>query len=91
MRESLADSDSQHVIRWVSTLSRWVSNLSGFVGVQTSGHPGATKLVGQLIRDAGFDPVYVGDLSRAKDFDFGSKVYVRLLTAAQLRAELALK
>lgn len=48
-------------------------------------------MAGQLIRDAGFDPVYVGDLSRAKDFDFGSKVYVRLLTAAQLRAELALK
>lgn len=53
--------------------------------------PGATKLAGQLIKDAGFDPVYVGDLSRAKEFDFGSKVYVRLLTAAQLRTELGLK
>lgn len=51
---------------------------------------GAVRIAGQLIADAGFEPVYVGNLSRAKEFDFGSKVYVRLLTAAQLRAELDL-
>ena len=30
---------------------------------------GATQLTEQLIRDAGFDPVRVGDLSRARDFE----------------------
>jgi predicted dinucleotide-binding enzyme len=30
---------------------------------------GATEVTEQLIRDAGFDPVRVGDLSRARDFE----------------------
>jgi 8-hydroxy-5-deazaflavin:NADPH oxidoreductase len=44
----------------------------------------------QLVRDAGFDPVVVGDLSTAKRFDVGSPVYVKVLTAEQLRAQLGL-
>jgi 8-hydroxy-5-deazaflavin:NADPH oxidoreductase len=44
----------------------------------------------RLVRDAGFDPVVVGPLSRAREFDVGTKVYTRLLTAAQLRKELSL-
>ena len=43
------------------------------------------------LADAGFDPVVVGGLARARDFDVGTKVYTRLLTAKQLRAELGLK
>lgn len=45
----------------------------------------------RLVRDAGFDPVVVGGLDRAREFDVGSKVYTRLLTAKQLRGELGLK
>jgi predicted dinucleotide-binding enzyme len=45
----------------------------------------------RLVRDAGFDPVVVGGLARAREFDVGSKVYTRLLTAPQLREELGLK
>lgn len=45
----------------------------------------------RLVRDAGFDPVVVGGLERAREFDVGSKVYVQLLTAKQLREALGLK
>jgi len=45
----------------------------------------------RLVRDAGFDPVVVGGLARAREFDVGSKVYTELLTAPQLREQLGLK
>lgn len=51
----------------------------------------ALAVAQRLVRDAGFEPVVVGPLSRAKEFDVGTPVYVRLLTAAQLRKALALK
>lgn len=51
----------------------------------------ALQVAERLVRDAGFDPVVVGGLARAREFDYGSKVYTRLLTAPQLRAELGLK
>jgi 8-hydroxy-5-deazaflavin:NADPH oxidoreductase len=51
----------------------------------------ALKVAQRLVRDAGFDPVVVGGLARAREFDVGSKVYTRLLTAPQLREELGLK
>lgn len=41
-----------------------------------------------LARDAGFDPVVVGGLSRAREFDQGSPVYTADLTAVQLREAL---
>lgn len=44
----------------------------------------------QLAEDAGFDPVIVGGLDRAKDFDRGTPVYVKGLTARQLREALKL-
>ena len=52
--------------------------------------PAALKQAAALVRDAGFDPVIVGDLSQARRFDVGSPVYVKLLTAKQLRAALGL-
>ena len=42
----------------------------------------------RLVTDAGFDPVVVGGLARAKDFDVGTPVYTKLLTAAELRKAL---
>jgi predicted dinucleotide-binding enzyme len=50
----------------------------------------ALAVASRLVRDAGFDPVVVGPLSRAREFDVGTKVYTQLLTAAQLRKELGL-
>jgi 8-hydroxy-5-deazaflavin:NADPH oxidoreductase len=51
----------------------------------------ALKIAERLVRDAGFDPVVVGGLARAREFDWGTKVYTELLTAKQLREALALK
>ncbi len=44
----------------------------------------------RLVRDAGFEPVVVGPLARAKLFDVGSPVYTQLLTARELRARLGM-
>jgi predicted dinucleotide-binding enzyme len=52
--------------------------------------PGALKVAEQLVRDAGFDPVAVGGLARAKDFDVGTPVFGRVMTAAELRQGLGL-
>jgi 8-hydroxy-5-deazaflavin:NADPH oxidoreductase len=45
----------------------------------------------RLVRDAGFEPVVVGPLAHAREFDVGTAVYTRLMTAAQLRQALGLK
>ena len=50
----------------------------------------ATQIAVELVVDAGFDPVVVGPLARAREFDRGTPVYVRGLTAAQLKAALRL-
>jgi predicted dinucleotide-binding enzyme len=56
-----------------------------------SDYPDALKIAAQLVSDAGFDPVVVGDLSRAREFDYGTAVYVRSYSARQIRAQLNLK
>ncbi len=49
------------------------------------------KVAQRLVREAGFDPVVVGGLARAREFDVGTKVYTQLQTAKQLREALGLK
>ncbi len=51
----------------------------------------ALTVAQRLVRDAGFEPVVVGSLSRAHEFDVGTPVYTRLMTAPQLRQALGLK
>ncbi|MBC8027269.1 MAG: NADPH-dependent F420 reductase [Steroidobacteraceae bacterium] len=51
----------------------------------------AMNVARQLVSDAGFDPVPVGKLARAREFDYGTPVYVRSYSAAELRKELKLK
>lgn len=53
--------------------------------------PEALAVAQRLVRDAGFEPVVVGPLSRAREFDVGTPVYTRLMTAPQLRQALGLK
>ena len=50
----------------------------------------ALAMAQRLVRDAGFDPVVVGPLSRAREFDVGTEPYTRLLTASELRHLLKL-
>jgi 8-hydroxy-5-deazaflavin:NADPH oxidoreductase len=52
--------------------------------------PQALAVAQRLVRDAGFTPVVVGPLSRAREFDVGTPVYTRLMTAPQLRQALGL-
>ena len=44
----------------------------------------------RLVQDAGFEPVVVGPLARAKEFDAGTPVYGKALTAAELRRGLGI-
>jgi predicted dinucleotide-binding enzyme len=61
------------------------------IGIPLAGDDAdALQLAQRLVRDAGFDPVVVGGLARAKDFDVGAAVYTKLLTAAELRKALGL-
>ena len=52
--------------------------------------PQALEVAARLVRDAGFEPVVVGPLAKAKMFDVGSPVYTQLLTARELRARLGM-
>ena len=61
------------------------------IGIPIAGGDAAAVAVTvQLVRDAGFDPVVVGGLDRAREFDRGTPVYVKGLTARQLREALKL-
>lgn len=44
----------------------------------------------QLVTDAGFEPVVVGGLARAREFDRNTAVYVKGMTARQIRDALKL-
>jgi len=62
------------------------------IAIPLAGDDGqALQVAAQLVRDAGFAPVVVGNLSRAREFDVGTSVYTRLMTEPQLRQALALK
>ncbi|HSB18425.1 MAG TPA: NADPH-dependent F420 reductase [Anaeromyxobacteraceae bacterium] len=50
----------------------------------------ALEVAARLVRDAGFEPVVVGPLARARLFDVGTPVYTQLLTARELREKLGL-
>jgi predicted dinucleotide-binding enzyme len=48
------------------------------------------KIATRLVQDAGFEPVVVGPLARAKEFDAGTPVYGNALTASELRKGLGI-
>jgi hypothetical protein len=50
--------------------------------------PQALAVAKQLVTDAGYEPVVVGDLSTAKKFDTGTPVYPKAIAASQLRQML---
>lgn len=61
------------------------------IGIPVAGDDAeAVAVTDRLVRDAGFDPVYVGPLASARRFDRGTDVYVRGMTAAELRRALNL-
>jgi predicted dinucleotide-binding enzyme len=52
--------------------------------------PAALQVARRLIEDAGFEPVVVGGLARAKDFDAGTPIFGRAMTAAEVRRTLGI-
>jgi predicted dinucleotide-binding enzyme len=52
--------------------------------------PAALRLAIGLVQDAGFEPVVVGGLARAREFDVGTPVFGRALTARELRKVLGI-
>lgn len=52
--------------------------------------PAAVKIAGDLVRDAGFEPVVVGKLADAARFQRGAPGYGQSVTAAELRKTLSL-
>jgi len=50
----------------------------------------ALKTASRLVEDAGFEPVVVGGLARAKEFDVGTPVFGKGLTARELRRGLGM-
>lgn len=51
----------------------------------------ALEVAARLVRDAGFEPVVVGPLARSREFDAGTAVFGRGLTARELRRGLGLE
>ena len=61
------------------------------IGVPIAGDDDeAVAIVVNLVRDAGFDPVIVGSLARASEFDRGSPVWVTGMSAREIREALNL-
>jgi predicted dinucleotide-binding enzyme len=50
----------------------------------------ALKVAIGLVQDAGFEPVVVGGLARAKEFDVGTPIFGKAVTARELRSILGL-
>jgi predicted dinucleotide-binding enzyme len=50
----------------------------------------ALQVAVRLVQDAGFEPVVVGGLARAKDFDAGTPIFGKAITAAEVRRTLGI-
>ena len=94
----VASADYLPGVRLVRALNAIGANMVGEaprspdrVGVPIAGDdPEAVEITTRLVAEAGFDPVVVGSLTRAREFDRGTEVYVRGMSAAELREALNL-
>jgi predicted dinucleotide-binding enzyme len=74
---------------WDQTLAKEAHRPEPRVGVPlASDDPEALEIAAGLVRDAGFDPVIVGGLARAREFDVGTPVYDSNMSGPQLRRQL---
>ena len=61
------------------------------LGVPIGGDdPEAVAVVARLVTDAGFEPVVVGSLAQTKSFDSSSQLFLKSMTARELRQALGL-
>ena len=52
--------------------------------------PAALQVAVHLVQEAGFEPVVVGGLARAKEFDAGTPIFGKAMTAAEVRRTLGI-
>ena len=87
-----------HGSRWVKafntvyykTLEKEAHRKGDEVGIPLAGDDrGALDVAAALVRDAGFDPVIVGDLARGKEIEPNSRVYNTGMSGRDLRAVFA--
>jgi len=80
--------------RWVKafntvyykTLEAEAHRKGDLVGIPLAGDdPAALDVASTLVRDAGFDPVIVGELARGKELEPGTRVYNTGMSGKQLR------
>jgi hypothetical protein len=76
---------------WDQTLAKEAHRPEPQVGVPlASDDAEALEIAAGLVRDAGFDPVIVGGLARAREFDVGSPVYDSNMSGPQVRQQLGM-
>ncbi len=76
---------------WDKTLVKEAHRPAPRVGIPlASDDRAALEVAAGLVRDAGFDPVLVGGLDRAKEFDAGTPVYNTAMSGPDLRSALRL-
>lgn len=51
----------------------------------------AVEVASRLVRDAGFEPVVVGGLEKAKDFQPGTQIFGKSMTAKEMKQALGLQ
>ena len=75
---------------WDRTLAQEAHRQEPQVGVTplASDDPQALEVAAGLVRDAGFDPVIVGPLARAREFDVGTPVYASNMSGPEVRHAL---
>jgi 8-hydroxy-5-deazaflavin:NADPH oxidoreductase len=77
---------------WDQTLAKEAHRAGPRVGVPlASDDAEALEVVAGLVRAAGFDPVTVGPLSRAREFDVGTPVYASNMAGPEVRQALGVK
>jgi predicted dinucleotide-binding enzyme len=74
---------------WDGTLATEAHRPPPQVGIPlASDDAEALDIAAKLVRDAGFDPVLVGPLAKAREFDFGTPVYNTNMSGPEVRAAL---
>ncbi len=74
---------------WDQTLAAEAHRPEPRVGIPlASDDEDALNVAAQLVRDAGFDPVIVGPLSRSRDFDVDTEVYNTGMSGPEVRQRL---
>lgn len=74
---------------WDQTLAAEAHRAEPRVGIPlASDDEEALNVAAQLVRDAGFDPVIVGPLSRSRDFDVDTEVYNTGMSGPEVRERL---